>query len=79
MILLKNFTAEEAATTSERIRSDIDRANPAGSVKVTTSIGVACSNQAEAVTASRLLEMAEKAVSISKRSGKNRVSIWVGD
>lgn len=77
-VVLKNFTAQEAATTADRIRSDVDSANPAGSVKVTTSIGVACSNQADLVTASGLLQMADDAVYMSKGGGKNRVSIWDG-
>ncbi len=74
-VLLKNFTTKEAMSTAERIRNDIDRANPAGSVKVTASIGVACSNRFDGTDAKNLLKVADDAAITSKRAGKNRVTV----
>jgi diguanylate cyclase (GGDEF)-like protein len=75
-VALKNFTLEEAAVTAERIRKEIDAANPGGEVKVTASIGVASSAQLDSGQGGRqLLDLVDKAHYESKNGGKNRVTV----
>jgi diguanylate cyclase (GGDEF)-like protein len=71
-VLLKNFDRDEALATAERIRREIDEANPGGSVTVTASVGVAFSSGE--TRAEELLKSADEAVYKSKKAGKNRVS-----
>jgi diguanylate cyclase (GGDEF)-like protein len=70
LILLPNFNANEAAPVAQRIGSSVE-ATPIGrDVKVTTSIGIACSdNYGEAAS---LIVAAENAMYASKVMGKNR-------
>lgn len=74
VILLSNFETEEARATAERIRSNIDTANPGGSVRVTASIGVASSDVVE--SPEKLIQAADEAVLVSKHTTKNCVTTW---
>jgi diguanylate cyclase (GGDEF)-like protein len=65
-VLLKNFTKPEALATAERIRREIDMRNPGESIKVTASIGVACSETGD-LTSEQLLKLADDAVYKSKK------------
>ncbi len=76
-VLLTNsgLTAEAAIKTAERLRKLLGSQNLAFSgrqAKLTVSVGVAFSN-AGAATMKSLLERADEALYLAKRSGKNRV------
>jgi diguanylate cyclase (GGDEF)-like protein len=73
VILLPNFTREEAASTAERIRSMIDADCPGGSLKVTVSIGIASSESGH-TDAKMLIEAADKAMYNAKKK-KNCVAL----
>jgi diguanylate cyclase (GGDEF)-like protein len=70
--VLPNFNSNEAAGTAERIRGAIDGGNAGGSLKVTVSIGVASSEGTGATDAKTLLELADQAMYLAKKT-KNRV------
>ena len=71
--ILSNFTAGEAASTAERMRSAVDADNPGGSSKVTVSIGVVSSESGQ-TGAEPLIEAAERAMNAAKKE-KNGVVI----
>ena len=76
VVVLPNAVSAEAAATAERIRASIERADLGRSlgVPVTTSMGVACSeNEARC---GQLLNAADEAAFAAKFSGKNRVMSW---
>jgi diguanylate cyclase (GGDEF)-like protein len=68
VILLPNFSVEEAKSTAERIRSSIDQGNPGGEFKITASIGVASSTSAKVTSAEALIELADKMMYVAKKS-----------
>ncbi len=76
-VLLPNFSTSEAHATAERIRSAID-AKPSvkGFVKVTASIGVASSDEQGLKNPQTLYDSADRAMYVSKWTGKNRVCDW---
>jgi diguanylate cyclase (GGDEF)-like protein len=74
--VLPDFSTAEAQITAERIRIEVEAAKPGGDAPVTTSIGVCASDRAGTTSAKEILEFADKAMYESKRSGKNRVTIW---
>jgi len=73
MAILPNFTAAEAASTAERIRSAVDADNPGGSLKVTVSIGVVSSESGQRDTEA-LIDSAERAMNAAKKE-KHGVAI----
>jgi diguanylate cyclase (GGDEF)-like protein len=73
VVLLPNFSREEAKGTAERIRASIDGDNPGGTLKVTVSIGVASSQSVR--TAEDLIDRADQAMYSSKKT-KNCVSVF---
>ena len=75
VVVLPNFTASEAVATAERIRKEIERTKPGGTVKVTASIGVAASD-IDGMRQDRLIESADAAMYASKNSTKNCVTVW---
>ena len=76
-VLLRNFVLGEAKATAERIREKIEAANVGGTVQVTASLGVACSDQLKDPRPEKILESADSAVYASKHAGRNRVSLWI--
>jgi len=78
VIVLPNFDCLESEATAERVRRRIDEANLGGRVRVTASIGVASSEHLETHDARALIDLADKAMYVSKHGGKNRVSIHGG-
>jgi len=75
VVSLPNFVSTEAEATAERIRAAIDRLNPGGNIKITASIGVACSGQGQFAKPEDLVDAADRAMYDSKQSGGNRVTI----
>lgn len=73
VIVLPNCTTAEAAPIAERVRKEVDQANVGGTVKVTTSIGVA-GTETVGKNAGDLIAKADQAMYKSKNSGKNRVT-----
>jgi diguanylate cyclase (GGDEF)-like protein len=73
VIVLPNFTIEEAASTAQRIRSAVDGDNPGGKMKVTLSIGVVSSEPGQK-KADALIAAADSAMYEAKRH-KNHVAI----
>jgi diguanylate cyclase (GGDEF)-like protein len=77
VVLLKNFTSEEARAVAERIRRAIDEGAPDPDIKITGSIGVAASDGTES-SIDALLQAADDAASASKLTGavkKNKVTV----
>ena len=73
VIVFPNCTTAEAAPIAERVRKEVDQANVGGTVKVTTSIGVA-GTETVGKNAGDLISKADNAMYESKTSGKNRVT-----
>ncbi len=75
-LCLPDFSTEEALATAERVRRGIEEAKPGGDIVVTASIGVCASDRAESKPANEILDFADKAMYVSKTSGRNRVTTW---
>ena len=75
-VSLPDFSTQEAHATAERIRCAVEQSKPCGDLSVTTSIGVSGVDQMTNASAEDLLTAADKAMYISKRQGKNRVTSW---
>ena len=71
-ILLPHTHEEEAEKAAERIRHTLEK-NPAGSLNITVSIGVASTTHPQITTPQRLIEAADKALYQAKHSGRNQV------
>jgi diguanylate cyclase (GGDEF)-like protein len=76
VVVMPDFSTTEAAATGERIRAAIDSANPGGAIKVTCSIGIACSEDGGSESAEALIASADEAMYVAKRTTKNRVVTW---
>ena len=74
IIILPATTVEQASMVAERLRSSIEQASQGWLFPTSISIGVAYSPR-HGYTASQLIEVAEKALSLAKMSGKNRVIV----
>ena len=75
-VLLPDFSTDEAKVTAERVRNAVENGKPAGDTVVTTSIGVCGTDRAGSKSAEEILDFADKAMYVSKKSGKNRVTAW---
>jgi diguanylate cyclase (GGDEF)-like protein len=76
-VLLPNYSTAEGHMTAERIRAAIEAKPPVrGSVKVTTSIGVASSEMRGLEDPEKLVDSADRAMYSAKRTTKNRVCVW---
>ena len=75
-VTLPNFSTEEVAITAERIRGAVEKAKTGKDVPVTASVGVCATDHLQNPSAESLLDAADKAMYISKKNGKNRVTIW---
>jgi diguanylate cyclase (GGDEF)-like protein len=73
VVVLPNFSLQEAAATGERLRGTIEEAQ-IGDPPLTASVGVASS--AGERSAAGLISQADAAAYASKFSGKNRVTTW---
>ena len=73
-IVLSGLPPAETAAVAERIRRSIEMKSCAG-IKVTLSLGVSFLDTA-AVKPDDLINMADKALYLSKKSGRNRVVTW---
>jgi diguanylate cyclase (GGDEF)-like protein len=76
VVVLPDFSTEEAMGTAERIRKTVEQAKAGGDIAVTASIGVCANDRLQNASAETLLEFADKAMYSSKRNGKNRVTPW---
>jgi diguanylate cyclase (GGDEF)-like protein len=75
-ITLRNFSTEEAAVTAERIRRAIENGKPGKDIAVTASVGLCATDRLQNSNAETMLDAADKAMYVSKKTGKNRVTIW---
>lgn len=83
-VILPDFTTEEAHTTAERIRGEIENAKLGGDeIAVTASIGVCSTDRAKDKTLEGIVKCADAALYESKfpggqkkPGGRNRVSTW---
>lgn len=71
VVLLPNSTSAEAIASAERVREEIERA--AAQYAVTASVGVA-STDVHPVGAPELVNLADQAMYVSKKAGKNRAT-----
>ena len=74
LILLPHCALRDAAHKGENLRSMIELARPEG-IKVTASIGIASLNDSHDDDFEALYKAADKAVYLSKKNGRNRVTI----
>jgi len=75
--MLPNYSVAEAAALAERVRATIEALKPFGGVvKVTTSIGIAASDNKGPADAEKLVKAADEAMYVAKWSTKNRVCSW---
>lgn len=79
-IFLPNVTVDQALSVAERIRKQVE--NEAGrsirdqeGLQITSSFGLASIRQG-AINVSALIDLADEALYHSKKSGRNRVTIW---
>lgn len=75
-VMLADFSTEEAHATAERIRHAVEEAKPGKDIPVTTSIGVSGTDRIAKMSVKELFEAADRAMYVSKRGGKNRVTSW---
>ena len=73
-LILKDVPKEEAARTCERIRETFQLRFATLAVQVTASIGLAC-YPSDATTKVDLARVADEALYVSKRGGRNRVTL----
>jgi len=73
-IILRDIPKDEAARTSERIRETFQLRFATNAVQVTASIGLACF-PTDARTKADLARVADEALYVSKRGGRNRVTV----
>ena len=65
---------EQAVRRAEQLRKDIEVLKPVG-VDVTVSIGMCCSDDHPDLPLTRFLNLADKALYLSKESGRNQTSV----
>jgi diguanylate cyclase (GGDEF)-like protein/PAS domain S-box-containing protein len=78
-ILLPETSGEKAMAAAERIRKTIESRSmniDRVSIHITASLGVAVYAPPEEVTIDELLDRADQAMYIAKRSGRNQVHLW---
>lgn len=78
-ILLPESNSDDATTVAERIRQKLEETtieNEKDSVFVTASFGVVVHTPPEDISIDALLDRADRAMYIAKRSGRNRVHLW---
>lgn len=78
-ILLPETASEQAMAAAERIRKSVEsQAVDVGetSVHITASLGIVTYIPPEEVTIDELLDRADQAMYIAKRSGRNQVHLW---
>lgn len=73
-VLMPNASIEQAAQIAESLRREIEQQR-VDDACVTASMGVS-SRKDGAGTTEELLEQADKSLYVSKRSGRNRVTLW---
>ena len=79
IVLLLNTNESQAMTTAERLRSKVEESmfythDNKHKLHLTVSIGIASFPKVD--TKEKLLKIADEAMYMSKRSGKNQVMIW---
>jgi diguanylate cyclase (GGDEF)-like protein len=73
-VVLKDMVAEKAVKIAERVCKAIGE-NPCGGVAVTASLGLACMVD-NISSPEELVNQADKALYLAKKSGRNRVVLW---
>ena len=76
-LVLPTLSLKGGVKVGERIRQTIEKGVCSG-IKVTTSLGVAAM-ESNANTMDELINLADKALYIAKKSGRNRVVAWAPD
>ena len=74
IVILPSTTVEQAAIVGERLRAAVELASQGWLFPTSVSIGIAYYPK-HGHTANQLVESAEKALSLAKMSGKNRVIV----
>ena len=74
IIILPATAVEQASAVAERLRVSIEEASQGWLFPTSISIGIAYYPK-HGYTTSKLIEAAEKALSLAKMSGKNRVIV----
>jgi len=75
LILLPDTHREGAVVVAEKLRSEIETAEVAGTGSISASLGVAML-PGDAVEADELLRKADRALYSAKESGRNRVHVF---
>ena len=74
IVILPATTVEQASTVAERLRASVEQASQGWLFPTSISIGISYYPK-HGHTTNSLVEAAEKALSLAKMSGKNRVII----
>ncbi|MBY0356483.1 MAG: diguanylate cyclase [Candidatus Obscuribacterales bacterium] len=74
-VILPDTPLSEALLIAERLRQNIHRHQIPGLGQISTSIGCACF-PAHAGSVGELIDKADRALYVAKRSGRNRVCVW---
>ena len=74
IVVLPSTNVEQAVSVAERLRSSVESASKGWLYPTSVSIGIAYYPK-HGSTAEALLEAAEQALSVSKKGGKNRVTV----
>lgn len=75
LTILPHCSAEDAINKGEQLRSMIENSSPGG-LKITASIGIACMSEEHGTDFDRLYKSADEAVYLSKKNGRNRVTLF---
>lgn len=79
VVACSRTTLGEAARIAERLRlaiSSDEFQTQAGSISITCSLGVACSNGQDFPTCDQLISEADRLLYVAKKSGRNRVQVF---
>lgn len=79
IVLCPETGPEEAASIAERLRTRIENLSiptDAGSIRVTISLGVSCFDSNRELSLYQVIDLADKALYISKDEGRNRSTVW---
>ena len=82
LVILRDATSDICRLVAERICGKIQETRVRtddGSLSVTVSLGMAVSDLSESITATQLIERADKALYRTKHQGRNAATIWADD
>ncbi len=74
ILVLPDITNEDAYQLAEKLRLNVER-NPIDNIQITLSIGLVVTKKAKKVNLEQLLKTSDKALYMSKATGRNKTSV----